>query len=71
MPFRELAERSGDGLEVSLLWDPRDDTLSVRVHDARSGDRFDIPVGDARPLDVFEHPFAYLARYERPLLAAA
>jgi hypothetical protein len=71
MARRELAHRSGDGLEVSLLWDPRDDWLSVRVLDSRSGDSFEVPVGDARPLDVFEHPFAYLARYEDAFLAAA
>jgi hypothetical protein len=70
MHFRELAQRSGDGLEVSLLWYPCDDALSVRVLDTRSGDSFEVPVGDARPLDVFEHPFAYLARYESALIAA-
>jgi hypothetical protein len=71
MARRELAHRSGDGLEVLLLWDSRDDWLSVRVLDSRSGDSFEVPVGDARPLDVFEHPFAYLARYEDGLVAAA
>jgi hypothetical protein len=70
MQRRELAHRSGDGLEVSLLWDPRDDSLSVRVKDTREGARFDIPVVDAKPLEVFEHPFAYLARYDAALLAA-
>jgi hypothetical protein len=70
MARRELAHRSGDGLEVTLFWDPRDDSLSVRVHDAREDARFDLPVVDARPLEVFEHPFAYLARYEAALLAA-
>jgi hypothetical protein len=70
MARRELAHRSGDGLEVSLLWDPRDDSLSVCVRDTREDARYDIPVVDAKPLDVFEHPFAYLARYEDALLAA-
>jgi hypothetical protein len=70
MQRRELAHRSGDGLEVSLLWDPRDDSLSVRVKDTREGARFDIPVVDAKPLEVFEHPFAYLARSDAALLAA-
>jgi hypothetical protein len=70
MHLRELAHRSADGLEISLLWDPRDDSLSVRVTDAREDARYDIPVEDAKPLDVFEHPFAYLARYEASLLAA-
>lgn len=70
MHRRELAHRSADGLEVTLLWDPRDDSLSVRVKDTREGARFDIPVENAKPLEVFEHPFAYLARYDSALLAA-
>jgi hypothetical protein len=69
MARRELAQRSGDGLEVTLLWDPRDDALTVVVQDTREGARFEIPVEGARALDVFEHPFAYLARYQA-LLAA-
>jgi hypothetical protein len=70
MPRRELAGRSGDGLEVTLLWDPRDDSLAVVVRDTREGVRFEIPVEGARALDAFEHPFAYLARYRAALLAA-
>jgi hypothetical protein len=70
MQRRELAKRSGDGLEISLLWDPRDDFLSVRVEDTRMGDVYEVPVGDARPLDVFEHPFGYLARYQTAPVAA-
>jgi hypothetical protein len=27
--LRELAHRANDGIEVTLLWDKRDDTLSV------------------------------------------
>ncbi|HYY33141.1 MAG TPA: hypothetical protein VE693_06085 [Gaiellaceae bacterium] len=71
MHRRELAQRSADGLEVSLLWDPIDDYLSVRVVDTRADETFEVPVGNAKPLDVFEHPFGYLARYEAALLAAA
>jgi hypothetical protein len=70
MQRRELAERSGDGLEISLLWDPRDDSLSVRIEDRRMGDVYEVPVGDAHPLDVFEHPFGYLARHEASPVAA-
>jgi hypothetical protein len=70
MHRKELAHRSADGLEVSLLWDPLDNWLSVRVTDTRANERFEIPVGDANPLEVFEHPFGYLARYEAALLAA-
>jgi hypothetical protein len=69
MHRRELAHRSTDGLEVTLLWDPVDDDLTVRVEDRRSGDVYQVPVGNASPLEVFEHPFGYLARHEAGLLA--
>ena len=69
MARRELAQRSGDGLEVSLYWDPRDDSLTVVVQDTREGGRFEIPVPGAHALDAFEHPFAYLARYHARLAA--
>jgi hypothetical protein len=69
MAPREIAQRSSDGLEVSLYWDPRDDSLTVVVHDSREGGRFEIPVPGAHALDAFEHPFAYLARYHARLAA--
>ncbi len=57
----ELAYRANDGIEVSLLWDRDADELTVAVNDARTSEAFEIPVGNRRPLDVFEHPFAYAA----------
>jgi hypothetical protein len=60
--IRELDHRSGDGLEVWLLWAPADDRLIVSVHDARSGEAFEIDVEPAeKALEVFNHPFAYAA----------
>jgi hypothetical protein len=70
MHRKELAHRSADGLEVTLLWDPLNDRLTVRVEDARTGDVYQVPVGNAKPLEVFEHPFGYLARYEAAAVAA-
>ena len=59
---RELAHRSGDGLEVSLLWSERTGSLSVTVRDERSGAGFELVVqSGAEALDVFDHPFAYAA----------
>lgn len=69
MRKRELAYRENDGLFVSLLWDPVDDALTVTVLDGHTGEAIAVPVEDANPLDVFEHPFAYAAR--RGLLLAA
>jgi hypothetical protein len=58
-PPRELAYRENDGIEVALFWSPEDDELTVVVVDTKLGDAFDVPVGDAPPLDVFYHPYAY------------
>jgi hypothetical protein len=58
---RELAYRASDGVEVSLLWRKDDDGLAVRVFDGRTGDCFELPVGEASPLHVFYHPYAYAA----------
>jgi hypothetical protein len=66
---RELAHRSGGGLQITLFWDDADDSLSVFVEDEREGEIFAVPVGDASPLDVFYHPFAH-ARRSRERLAA-
>jgi hypothetical protein len=58
---RELAAREGDGINVLLLWHPRENALSVEVEDARIGDSFQLAVAPERALDVFYHPFAYAA----------
>jgi hypothetical protein len=62
MEKRELAYRQSDGLEVSLLWNPRDDSLAVLVVDERLGVTLELPVGDESPLEVFHHPFAVASR---------
>ena len=58
---RELAARESDGIHVSLLWHPPENTLSVSIEDARLGDRFQLAVEPDRALDAFYHPFAYAA----------
>jgi hypothetical protein len=59
--WTELASRSGDGLDVRLVWAKRDgrDEVVVRVTDVRQGDYFEIPAEPERALDVYYHPFAY------------
>lgn len=60
--MRELHSRSGDGIQVRLLWNERDDTTIVAVADAKAGEDFTVEVRqDDRPLDVFHHPYAYAA----------
>jgi hypothetical protein len=65
-PVRELDRRSGDGLEVRLLWRPADDVCLVAVSDSRTGDAFSVRVeAGERATDVFHHPFAYAASHRR------
>jgi hypothetical protein len=60
--LRELDHRVADGIDVRLLWHPRDDRALVAVSDARTGESFTIGVRDGeRALDVFHHPYAYAA----------
>jgi hypothetical protein len=59
---RELAHRRNDGLDIRLLWDSESDQVTVALHDAKTGEGFELEVGpDERALDVFHHPFAYAA----------
>jgi hypothetical protein len=60
--MRELAVRTGDGIEVRLLWCGGDGRLAVHVFDARCGHVFVVDVRDGgRAMDVFHHPYAYAA----------
>jgi hypothetical protein len=60
--LRELDHRTADCIDVWLLWRKRDDRVFVAVADAKTGARFSIEVrADERPLDVFDHPYAYAA----------
>jgi hypothetical protein len=59
--IRELAARESDGINVLLLWHPRENALTVSVEDARIGDCFQLSVTPDRALDAFYHPFAYAA----------
>jgi hypothetical protein len=55
----ELAHRSGDGIEVSLLWSRHTDRLTVLVGDSHTGETFEFSPPRDRGLDAFYHPFAY------------
>jgi hypothetical protein len=45
---------------VRLLWDRRQDALSVQVIDWKTDEVYAITVSPSRALEVFEHPFAYV-----------
>ena len=59
---RELDHRSGDGIDVWLLWNTRTNRVTVSVHDERLGDSFELEVSGGEALDAFQHPYAYAGR---------
>ena len=44
---KELAYRNQNGLEVTLLWDPRSNEVSVEVIDHLDDSRFRLPIAGA------------------------
>jgi hypothetical protein len=59
--LRELAYRARDGIEVTLLWNARDDRVTVAVLDARTGSFFEVEADRDQALDAFYHPYAHAA----------
>jgi hypothetical protein len=57
--LRELAHRAHDGLEVTLLWNPRSNEVSIDVVDARHNNSFLLAVEPSSALDAFNHPYVY------------
>ena len=51
-----------DGVDVRLMWSPADESVAVIVTDSRTGIEFEVPVGDADPMDVFRHPYYHAGR---------
>jgi hypothetical protein len=64
--WRELADRSLDGLEVRLWWSESAQRVQVTVADHRRGDHIVVEVDGADALDAFRHPFAYAKRGRSP-----
>jgi hypothetical protein len=58
-PTRELDHRNGDGIDVTLVWDARTDSVSVAVIDERTGEVLTFGVNRAEALAAFHHPYAY------------
>jgi len=63
---RELAARFNDGLEVTLLWHPARDELTVCGTDHRTGARFEIRPERHLALEVYYHPYSYVAGGDIP-----
>jgi hypothetical protein len=56
---RELARRTNDGVEVTLLWSPANDRLTVVVEDTKLDERFELETRPDNALEVFYHPYAF------------
>ena len=58
---RELAQRSGNGIEVTLLWTQSTNTVTIAVTDSHSAEQLEFEVDGTCALDAFNHPYAYAA----------
>jgi hypothetical protein len=58
-PIRELDHRREDGIDVTLLWDSRTNTVFLRVVDERLGEALEFSVVGGDALYAFRHPYAY------------
>jgi hypothetical protein len=59
--YRELDQRTADGLAVTLEWNPATDALRVVVVD-RESEAVTFPVRAEDASDAFVHPFIYAGR---------
>lgn len=58
---RELAQRTDDGIEVTLYWNEPTDRVTVVVFDLRSDETLDFEIDGRAALDAFNHPYTYAA----------
>ena len=59
--YRELDQRTADGLAVTLEWNPMTDAVRVVVVDGED-EAVTLPVSAADASDAFVHPFVYSGR---------
>jgi hypothetical protein len=55
----ELADRSGDGLDVRLFWNSSDGRVKVTVRHVTTDRLGELDVAPEDALTAFHHPFAY------------
>ena len=58
---RELAQRTSDRIEVTLLWTKSTNVITIAVIDSHSGEELEFDVDGTSALDAFNHPYAYAA----------
>jgi hypothetical protein len=58
---KELARREVGGSHIVLLWSRRRRRAAVVVEEEAGGELVELDVGEREnPLDLYEHPYAYL-----------
>lgn len=55
----DLLERSSGGVDVTLVWDRRRQSLSLQIVDRCTERAVELAVPPARATYAFHHPFAY------------
>lgn len=65
--WRELARRTGDGVEVALLWNPSANRVKVAVSDAQLCHHVDFEIAGADALNAFRQPFAQATTNLQPM----
>jgi hypothetical protein len=68
---RELAQRTTNGVSVSLFWETVGNTLSLEVYDEAADEFFQLDVPKDRAMDAFHHPYVYRAQAEAWQLATS
>jgi hypothetical protein len=63
--LRELDQRSGHGLEVTLLWSEHTGTVFVCVEEEQPKNGFHFAVDPADAMEAFRHPYGYSRRARR------
>jgi hypothetical protein len=56
--WRELARRTGNGVDVALLWNPSVNRVKVAVSDAQLCHHLDFDIAGSDALSAFYRPFA-------------
>ncbi len=70
-PVRELSHRRGDGIDVTLFWNPETNGVFLTVVDERLEESFELGVPPSDALDAFRHPYAYAERADQDDALAA
>jgi hypothetical protein len=58
---RELAHRTSDGIDVTLLWSKPSTRVTIALLDSHSAEALEFEVDGGAALDAFNHPYAYAA----------